>query len=192
MKLPVTRSENIVVQELSGEILIYDLITNQAFCLNETAAIVYRACDGKTTFSDLGRRHRFSEDLIYLTLDQLREQNLLLAAAKESVWPYHGISRRDVIRKIGLTSMLALPLVSSIIAPTAAMAQSSTCLAPGAPIPGQTLGDMYPNCSDLPDASKSSFCDFIYGQACCSNHAKYAGNCTNFNPTIIHWTCSCA
>lgn len=72
-----------------------------------------------------------------------------------------------------------------------AMAQSAACLGSGAPTPGPTVGDFQTNCSDLPDTSKDSFCDFLKEPSCSSTHARYAGDCTNFNSTIIHWTCIC-
>ena len=52
-KLPKAKLDNVVVQSLNDETLIYNLTTNQAFCLNETAAKVFNACDGKTTFDEL-------------------------------------------------------------------------------------------------------------------------------------------
>ena len=55
-KLPKTRNENIVVQEMDSEILIYDLNTNKAFCLNETSAVIYHLCDGKRTVAEISRQ----------------------------------------------------------------------------------------------------------------------------------------
>jgi hypothetical protein len=37
---PKNRKNDIVIQELKDEILIYDLTTNKAYCLNETSAAV--------------------------------------------------------------------------------------------------------------------------------------------------------
>lgn len=53
MQFPKARNKNIVVQLLNKETLIYDLIDNKAFCLNETSSIVFNACDGKTSFDEL-------------------------------------------------------------------------------------------------------------------------------------------
>jgi hypothetical protein len=36
---PISRQQNIVVQDLGSEVLIYDLTINKAFCLNETSAL---------------------------------------------------------------------------------------------------------------------------------------------------------
>lgn len=121
--LPKTRNENIIMQDVGDEILIYDTITNQAFSLNETSAKVFNACDGVQTFDKLKSKYQFTDDLIYLALDELKAKNLLDAAANYQT-PFGGMNRREVIRKVGLATMIALPLISSIIAPKAINAAS--------------------------------------------------------------------
>ncbi|MGI8467331.1 MAG: hypothetical protein ACR2N3_02655 [Pyrinomonadaceae bacterium] len=121
-KLPQTRNENIVVQNLDKEVLIYDLITNKAFCLNETSAIVFNACDGKTSFDELKRKHKLTDDLIHFALGELRRENLIESSNDNH---FAGLSRREVIRRVGLASMVALPVISSLIAPKAANAASN-------------------------------------------------------------------
>ena len=118
MKLPNSKTENIVVREVNNELLIYNLLTNQAFCLNETSAIVYLACDGKTTLEELSRQTKFSDDLILLALEGLQKQNLCQG---EKIDYFKGVSRREIIRKAGLASMITLPFVASIIAPVSAL-----------------------------------------------------------------------
>ena len=120
-KLPQTKTENIVVQDVDDEILIYDLILNKAFCLNETSALVYNACDGKTEFEEFKRKHNFPDDLLFFALDELQKQNLI---ENNYISPLKDIKRREVIKKIGLASIIALPIISSIVAPTSVMAQS--------------------------------------------------------------------
>jgi hypothetical protein len=123
-RLPIARSTEIVVQELGKEVLVYDLNTHKAFNLNETSSIVYRACDGKTTFDELKLRVRFTDEIIFLALDELKKENLLEESQVYNS-PFTGMSRREAIRKVGLASMIALPVISSLVAPTAAMAQSA-------------------------------------------------------------------
>jgi hypothetical protein len=122
-KLPLARSNDVVVQQLGKEILVYDLLTHKAYNLNETCSVVYNACDGKTTFSDLKIKHKFTDDIIFLALDELKKDNLIEADSL-FVSPFVGMNRREVIRRVGLASMIALPVISSLVAPTAAMAQS--------------------------------------------------------------------
>ena len=121
--LPIVKSKNLVIQNVDKEILIYDISTNKAFCLNETLATVYQACDGKTSFDEFKSKTKFTDDVIYLSLDELKKQDFI-DYNSEYISPFAGLSRREVIRKVGLASMIALPLVSSIIAPTALQAAS--------------------------------------------------------------------
>jgi hypothetical protein len=137
-RLPSARSQNIVIQELQAELLIYDLRTHKAFNLNETSAIVYKACNGRTSFDELKRKYQFTDDLIFLALDELNKENLL-EEGEAYYSPFTGMSRREVIRKVGLATMIALPLISSLVAPTAAMAQS-TCVNPGGIPSGSPAG----------------------------------------------------
>lgn len=135
MKLPLSRFNNIVVQNLSDEVLIYDLLSNKAYYLNATSTTVFNACDGKTTLADLKAKSQLTDDLIFLALDELKKAELLEKDVQYSS-PFDGMSRREVIRKVGLSSLIALPVISSVIAPTAAHAQSLdvsfTCSNPGA------------------------------------------------------------
>ena len=121
MNLPKARTANLLEQNLKNETLIYDLVTDKAFNLNETLSIVYKACDGETTFDELKREHKFSDDFIYLALDELEKENLL---AEKYESKFKGLSRREVIRKVGLASIIALPLIIGITAPLAAHAAS--------------------------------------------------------------------
>jgi hypothetical protein len=129
MNTPKTRNENIVVQEMENEILIYDLKTNKAFCLNATSAMIWQMCNGTRTVAEIGQSlskkldESVSEDLIWLALDNFKKNNLL-ENNKEFAVNFKGLNRRQVVKKIGLTSMIALPVIASIIAPSAAMAFS--------------------------------------------------------------------
>lgn len=127
---PESRKENIVVQEYDGEVLIYDLESNKAFCLNQTSALVWQACDGKRTIAEitdwLGNHlnSQTNEDVVWLALDQLSKENLL----EETNVPnkFEGLKRREVIKKIGLASLVALPVIASLAAPVAGA--TGTCM----------------------------------------------------------------
>ena len=133
-RLPQTKTENIVVQYVGDEVLIYDLITNKAFCLNETSALVYNACDGKTVLADFKRKHNFPDELIFFALDELSKQDLI---EKNYESPLKGMKRREVIKKIGLATMVALPVIASLVAPTALQAAS---ICGGTNAPGFVIG----------------------------------------------------
>lgn len=102
--------------------------------MNKTSALVYELCDGTKTVSEISdlmsrkMKTLVSEDFIWLALEQLEKENLLENSAELNN-PLAGASRREVIRKVGLASMVMLPLISSLVAPTAAMAQSAGTIA---------------------------------------------------------------
>lgn len=129
-KFPLARTADIVMQTLGKEVLIYDLDTHKAHCLNETSAAVYQACDGKTFVSEISfllskqLKSPVTEDFVWLALDGLKKENLIGNEVEISM-PFEGLSRREVIRKVGLASMIALPVSSSLTAPTAAHAASA-------------------------------------------------------------------
>lgn len=128
-QMPVARKEGLVIQEMPNEVLVYDLETNKAHCLNQTAAIVWKSCDGKNSVADISDLlasatdgGSVQEDMIWLAIDQLNEKNLLEAAIAPKF--RSGQSRREVIKKVGLAAVIALPIISSLAAPKAAHAGS--------------------------------------------------------------------
>jgi hypothetical protein len=46
-QFPCARKAGLVIQDMPDEVLVYDLDTNKAHCLNKSAAFVWRSCDGK-------------------------------------------------------------------------------------------------------------------------------------------------
>lgn len=120
---PVTRKNNIVQHEVDGELLIYDLIVDKAFCLNGTSAQVWRACDGARTIDEIAGLIG-SEEVTWLALDQLRSEGLL---DNEPSVPakFAGMTRRQVIQRAGLAAMVALPIITSLTVPQSVYAQTS-------------------------------------------------------------------
>ena len=133
---PLARREGLVIQEMPDEVLVYDTNTNKAHCLNKTAAFVWKSCDGSHSINDIAglMEKEFGanvpDDLVWLAIDQLGKDDLL--DASETV-PAKGISRREVIRRIGIASVIALPVVASLVAPSSALAAVSCgCINPAA------------------------------------------------------------
>ena len=50
---PRARTSGLIVRELDGEVLIFDVTGNQAHCLNGVAGAVWKRCDGGTTVSEI-------------------------------------------------------------------------------------------------------------------------------------------
>lgn len=129
---PLSKKTDIVIQEFNNEILIYDLTTHKAFSLNETSALVWQACDGNKTVSEISEqvgkqvKSPVTDDFVWLALEQLKKDNLLENSETISTG-FDGMSRREVIRRVAVTTLAALPLVSSLVAPLAVNAASLTC-----------------------------------------------------------------
>jgi hypothetical protein len=171
-KLPLARHRDVVVQELGEEILVYDLNIHKAFNLNETSSKVYNACDGKTTFEELKRRHEFTDDLIYLTLDQLKDENLI----EDYQAKFAGVSRREVIRKVGLATMIALPVIIGLTAPTAIQAASCAGTNPAGTTACGTTGAS--DCAAVAPTCQSCAATFSIDPVCITPGNPNGGRCT--------------
>jgi hypothetical protein len=162
---PKARETELVVQELKDEVLIYDLTTNKAFCLNETSAAIWNLCDGKSSVSDITKqlskqlKQPVTDDLVYLALDQFKQDDLL-SGNNEIEIKFDRLSRREAIRKVGFASMVALPLISSLVAPTAAMAQSGSTCRQTEQTCGSGIGECCTgnNCEDTNDDGITTCC----------------------------------
>jgi hypothetical protein len=124
--LPCARTDQLITQEVPDELLIYDLDSHKAHCLNKTSAIVWKHCDGQTTIRAVARlieqeiNMPVGDDLVWLALKQLEKFNLLQSPVSKP----KGVSRRDLILKYA-PATLAVPLILSISSPTAAQAAST-------------------------------------------------------------------
>jgi len=135
---PRARKDDLVVKEMPDEVLVYDLTRDKAHCLNRTAALVWSYCDGRTSVAKIAGRlgkelnSNVDERVVWLALNQLSKNHLL----EESIVPpalMAGINRRELIRALGVAAVVAVPVVTSIVAPTPAQAQS--CLPDGSACP---------------------------------------------------------
>jgi hypothetical protein len=127
---PLARASRLVVKEVADEVLVYDLERSRAHSLNPVAAAVWRRCDGTRTLADLAVAVRaagtpITDETVQYALQELGRARLLAAPVAT-----RAMTRREVMRRLGTAAAVALPLVTSVIAPTAAEAQS--CLGEGA------------------------------------------------------------
>jgi len=131
---PLARKENLVIKETADELLIYDRERDTAHCLNQTAALVWRYCDGKRNVGAITDRiskdlHTpVDENIVWCAVEQLGRDRLL----EERLVPppqIAGLTRRQMIRALGVAAVVAVPVVTSIVAPTPAQAVS--CLPDG-------------------------------------------------------------
>lgn len=173
-KMPQSRRDNIVIQEFENEVLIYDLSINKAFCLNETSAIIWQECNGKKSVAEISQtlsqklKSNVSEDLVWLALNQFKKDNLLVESSN-FITPLDGLNRREIVKRIGFASIIALPVIASVTAPSAIHAQSN-CLAP-------------PSCAGIVDAMTPN--NLPDGCFCLSNLNCLSGICP-----IVSMVCS--
>lgn len=122
-----------LTREFGDEVLVYDRERNVGHCLNATAAATWKLCDGKKSTSELAKiltrqlSAPVDASVVQLAVEELSRARLLVEPEK----PIRRTSRRDAIRAIGIAGAIALPLVTSLVAPTPARAAS--CLANGKP-----------------------------------------------------------
>lgn len=135
---PNARRDDLVTQEIADEVMIYDLRSHQVHCLNASAAAIWQACDGSISVDSISEKavekfgFQFDADTVRNALGRLQECNLLedaLPALATEV----SMSRRDLIKKIGGGAVVMLPLITTIVAPTPAMAQSCGVQGPQGP-----------------------------------------------------------
>jgi hypothetical protein len=131
--LPRGRKRQLITKKVAGELIIYDRESHQVHCLNSTAAFVWTHCDGRTTVATIARlledQTKFSvdDDIVLYALEQLNKSRLLKESCA-SFAPRQTMSRRAVMR-LGAATALTLPLITSVVAPTAA--QAASCLPSG-------------------------------------------------------------
>jgi hypothetical protein len=133
---PHAHTDQLLVEELADELLVYDQRDDTAHRLNRTAAVVWRNCDGTRDVAELAAvladelGEVADEDLVTITLDDLADRGLVSGAPIRAAEARRN-SRRKFIRRVGTVgaAALVLPVVRSIVAPEPAAAQSPcTCL----------------------------------------------------------------
>jgi hypothetical protein len=117
---PLARSDELVVEELDDELLVYDQKTDRAHCLSSEAARVWRRCDGQTRIDVLSAELHLDSHTVDRALDELAACELLETAAETA----GGSTRRELTVKVVRASAAAAaaPLIISVAAPTPAMA----------------------------------------------------------------------
>ena len=140
-RLPLARTAGLSINTVGGEILVYDRETDTAHCLGETAAIVWRACDGKLATQTLIDREGLDAETVRRALQELDGLGLLDGTPVRVQQPERGISRRQAVGRLAAAAVA--PLVVSVAAPAAWAATSTrvkTTCGPGNVCPAGTVG----------------------------------------------------
>ena len=123
---PKRRDRAVKVEDFQGEVLVYDLESHRAHCLNGLAVAVWRLSDGRSTVAEIASRvaaqqdAEADEDLIWRALSEL-DGAALLATPIEAA-PIDP-SRRQALAQLGWAA--GIPLVLSIAVPSPAYSQSA-------------------------------------------------------------------
>lgn len=165
--MPRARKDGLIIKILADEVLVYDVERHLVHCLNRAAALVWRNCDGKKTFSETAALVRTdlktagAEHVVALALERLRQAKLLRASTGLKTEAPGLMSRRNLIRKLSVATAVSLPLVTSILLPQAAAAQSVNCAAFTTQV----------SCEDplKPCGASQFFCRFRNGACVCTN-----------------------
>ena len=127
---PRARTNRLVTRDLGDELVVYDLESHKAYCLNQVATQVFRHCDGETTIPDMARRIGgalglpVDEHAVRLGLVRLEKAHLLDGPVG---LPLHS-SRREMLRTLGRAAAVVVPLVTAITVPTSAQAAATNCI----------------------------------------------------------------
>jgi hypothetical protein len=173
---PKARSERLVVQELMDEVVIYDLSRHRSHCLNRTAALIWRQCDGDTSIAMMARRLQqesgtdADEETVWLVLHRLSKANLL----EEQALPEAGrdrATRRSVLRR--LAAIGGVSLVSSIVVPAAVAASitpeqfcENNCCGPAGGCASGGISSNNCKCCFVPGPPPTAICSGNCGNDC--------------------------
>jgi hypothetical protein len=124
--VPAARVSDLVINDVHGEVLVYDKQCHHIHHLNATAAAIWRLCDGERTVRDLALHASIDEEAVRLALRKCEDARLLDGPLSTEMRGTQ--SRRTFLRKTAVAGAIALPAIVSISAPTAAQSDS-TCVA---------------------------------------------------------------
>jgi hypothetical protein len=113
------RRDDLIVQKVGDEVIVYDKASHRAHSLNRPAALVFEQLDGKTDLAGVARRvgkvlgepHR--DDIVAKAVNEL--------AAADLLQPGVALPRRSMLKSLAVG---LLPVVVSIAVPPAAAAGS--------------------------------------------------------------------
>ncbi len=160
--MPRASQDELHVEEVQDETLVYDLKRHKAHCLNRTAALVWRHCDGRASVSEVAALLEeqsatpTDEAVVWMALDRLGRTHLL---SEPVTLPADRVqySRREVLRTLRRVAgiSLVLPVIESIVSPLAA-AQAS-CVQ---------------SCSGMPNCTA---CSATCNKLCCNGRCVSRG-----------------
>jgi hypothetical protein len=150
MRGPLARQRGLVVKAVGDELLVYDLERHRAHSLNASAGAVWRLCDGTRTAAEIAVAARGPG----LPLSAEAVSSAIAALWHARLLDDRGAGATFTRRRLIGTTAAALPLVLSIVTPSAAQAQSVVCVDNG-----QTCGSDAECCGGLCAPPNLCFCN---------------------------------
>lgn len=208
---PEARTDDVLVEKVGDELVVYDRARHEAHRLNAPAAVVWQHCDGRRTEEELARvlgdtlGGPADGDVVRFALGELDRAKLLVPGAVA----IDAISRREVLTRLRKAAYL-LPVVASMVAPTplaaasdsagtptspsasptATPAPSPTSAPPTSPTPSPTAAPTpspsptaAPTPSPSPTAAPTPTTDFSGTYNCTFTRTAQSGNC-NFQSSF--------
>jgi hypothetical protein len=162
LSYPCARSEDLIVEELGEELLVYDMKVDRGHCLSPMAARVWRRCDGRTPATDMSADLDLDPDAVGRALDELAACKLLEPTPGLNVVGAggNGLTRREVASRLVKAGAVAAaaPLIVSVVAPTPAQAQTLAFCRAAAVTPGCGLCNQRDCCCCNPDGGVLKDC----------------------------------
>src|SRR5271167_2466704 len=109
--------QNISIQHIGSEVLIYDELRHKAFCLNATSATIWSLCDGEHTAAEMAAiasgklATPIDEEIVRLGLRELRRDGLLEPSNESAA--IQPVSRRVILQRLGVGAAMILPVVAA-------------------------------------------------------------------------------
>ncbi len=121
------KRKKLIARTIEDELLLFDEETSTAHCLNGIAGEMWMACERKSSAGEVtdflrARWPDIEKEVVWASLSRMAAAGLL-----EETTDQEKIStdRRELIRKLGFTAALVLPIViTSVLIPPAASAAS--------------------------------------------------------------------
>ena len=125
------RIEVLTEQVIGKELLVYNQASGKVHNLNETCALVYRACDGKTPQAEVAARLGVEgEKLLLLSLKTLADARIIVWSEPQTM------DRRELLGSLA-KALVMMPVLSTVLIPKPASAMScvSQAVCRSTPIP---------------------------------------------------------
>jgi hypothetical protein len=120
IRFPKARKSKLLIRKVGNETVVYDTKTHNALALNELTTAVWEVCTGKSDASSLLEIIRCSglvnavDQVVLMAIDQLNRAGLLKTSTETNETDKTSLTRREMIRLIGIKSVAALPAISII------------------------------------------------------------------------------